>query len=179
MRARGARLTDIAVIVIAADEGMKPQTIESINHAKEAGVPIIVAANKMDKPGANLDLIRGQMAEQGLQPEEWGGNVVLVPVSAHTGLGIDTLLDMILLQAELLDLKANPDRSAVATVIEAHLDQKLGSVATILINTGILSKADNIVCAGAYGKVRTLKDYKGRNIEKAGPGTPVQITGLS
>lgn len=179
MRARGAKLTDIAVIVIAADEGMKPQTIESINHAKEAGVPIIVAVNKMDKPGANVDMIKGQLAEQGLQPEDWGGTTVVVPVSAHTGFGIEDLLDMILLQAELLDLKANPDRLAVATVIEAHLDQKLGSVATILINAGTLNKGDNIVCAGAYGKVRTLKDYKGRNIEKAGPGTPVQITGLS
>ena len=160
MRARGAKLTDIAVIVVAADEGMKPQTIESINHAKEAGVPIIVAINKMDKPGANVDLIKGQMAEQGLQPEDWGGNVVVVPVSAHTGLGMDTLLDMILLQSEMLELKANPDRSAVATVIEAHLDQKLGSVATILINTGTIHKGENIVCAGASGKVRTLKDYK-------------------
>jgi len=140
MRARGAKLTDIAIIVVAADEGMKPQTIESINHAKEAGVPIIVAANKMDKPGANLDLIRGQMAEHGLQPEEWGGTTVLVGVSAHTGLGMDILLDMILLQAEMMDLKANPDRAAVATVIEAHLDQKLGSVATILINTGTINK---------------------------------------
>lgn len=140
MRARGAKLTDIAVIVIAADEGMKPQTIESINHAKEAGVPMIVAANKMDKPGANLDLIRGQMAEHGLQPEEWGGTVMLVPVSAHTGLGMDTLLEMIILQSEMMELKANPDRLAIATVIEAHLDQKLGSVATILINTGTLRK---------------------------------------
>jgi translation initiation factor IF-2 len=179
MRARGAKLTDIAVIVIAADEGMKPQTIESINHAKEAGVPIIVAANKMDKPGANLDLIRGQMAEHGLQPEDWGGDVVLVPVSAHTGLGMDTLLDMILLQAEMMELQANPDRAAVATVIEAHLDQKLGSVATILINTGTINKGDHIVCAGASGRVRTLKDYKGRNIDSALPGAPVQITGLS
>jgi translation initiation factor IF-2 len=140
MRARGAKLTDIAIIVVAADEGMKPQTIESINHAKEAGVPVIVAANKMDKPGANLDLIRGQMAEQGLQPEEWGGNVVLVPVSAHTGLGIDTLIDMIILQSDMMELRANTERSAVATVIEAHLDQKLGSVATILINAGTISK---------------------------------------
>lgn len=140
MRARGAKLTDIAVIVIAADEGMKPQTIESINHAKEAGVHIIVAANKMDKPGANLDLIRGQMAEHGLQPEDWGGTTVLVPVSAHTGLGMDTLLDMIILQADLMDLKANDTRPAVATVIEAHLDQKLGSVATILVNAGIIQK---------------------------------------
>ena len=179
MRARGAKLTDIAVIVIAADEGMKPQTIESISHAREAGVPIIVAANKMDKPGVNLDLIRGQMAEQGLQPEDWGGDVVLVPVSAHTGLGMDTLLDMILLQAEMLELKANPNRSAIATVIEATLDPKLGSVATILVNTGSITKGDHIVCAGASGKVRTLKDYRGKNIETAGPSVPVQITGLS
>lgn len=179
MRARGAKLTDIAVIVIAADEGMKPQTIESINHAKEAEVPIIVAVNKMDKPGANVDMIKGQLAEQGLQPEDWGGSTVVVPVSAHTGLGIEDLLEMILLQSDLLDLKANPDRPAVATVIEAHLDQKLGSVATILINAGTINKTDNIVCASAYGKVRTLKDYKGRNVDKAGPGTPVQITGLS
>ena len=140
MRARGAKLTDIAVIVIAADEGMKPQTIESINHAKAAEVPMIVAVNKMDKPGANLDLIRGQLAEQGLQPEEWGGTITVVPVSAHTGLGIEHLLDMILLQAEMLELKANPERGAVATVVEAHLDQKLGSVATILINTGTIKK---------------------------------------
>jgi translation initiation factor IF-2 len=179
MRARGAKLTDIAVIVIAADEGMKPQTIESINHAKAAEVPIIIAVNKMDKPGANLDLIRGQLAEQGLQPEEWGGTTVVVPVSAHTGLGIEELLDMILLQAELLELKANPDRPGIATVIEAHLDQKLGSVATILVNAGTIRKGDSIVCAGASGKVRTLKDYKARNIDAAGPSVPVQITGLS
>ena len=160
MRARGAKLTDIAIIVIAADEGMKPQTIESISHAKAADIPMIIAINKMDKPGANLDLIRGQLAEQGLQPEEWGGSTVIVPVSAHTGLGIEDLLDMILLQAEMLDLKANPDRPGVATVIEAHLDQKLGAVATLLINTGVIHKGDTIVCAGAFGKVRTLKDYK-------------------
>ena len=179
MRARGAKLTDIAVIVVAADEGMKPQTIESISHAREAGVPIIVAANKMDKPGANLDLIRGQMAEQGLQPEDWGGDTVLVPVSAHTGLGMDNLLEMILLQAEVLELKANPNRPAIATVIEASLDPKLGSVATILVNAGQICKGDNIVCAGASGKVRTLKDYNTKNIEVAGPSVPVQITGLS
>lgn len=179
MRARGAKLTDIAIIVIAADEGMKPQTIESINHAKAAEIPMVIAVNKMDKPGANLDLIRGQLAEQSLQVEEWGGTTVMVPVSAHTGLGIEDLLDMILLQADLLELKANPDRPGVATVIEAHLDQKLGSVATILVNTGTIRKGDTIVCAWASGKVRTLKDYKGRNIEAALPGVPVQITGLS
>lgn len=179
MRARGAKLTDIAVIVIAADEWMKPQTIESINHAKAAEVPMIIAINKMDKPWANIDLIKGQLAEQGLQPEDWGGTTVVVPVSAHTGLGMENLLEMIILQAELLELRANPNRGAIATVIEAHLDQKLGSVATILINTGTIRKADNIVCAWAYGKVRTLKDYKWKNIESAGPWVPVQITGLS
>ena len=147
MRARGAKLTDIAIIVIAADEGMKPQTIESINHAKAAEIPMVIAVNKMDKPGANLDLIRGKLAEQSLQVEEWGGTTVMVPVSAHTGLGIEDLLDMILLQADLLELKANPDRPGVATVIEAHLDQKLGSVATILVNTGTIRKGDTIVCA--------------------------------
>ena len=147
MRARGAKLTDIAIIVIAADEGMKPQTIESINHAKAAEIPMVIAVNKMDKPGANLDLIRGQLAEQSLQVEEWGGTTVMVSVSAHTGLGIEDLLDMILLQADLLELKANPDRPGVATVIEAHLDQKLGSVATILVNTGTIRKGDTIVCA--------------------------------
>lgn len=146
---------------------MKPQTIESINHAKEAGVPIIVAANKMDKPGANLDLLRGQMAEHGLQPEDWGGDTVLVPVSAHTGLGMDQLLEMILLQSEMLELKVNPNRPAIATVIEASLDPKLGYVATILINAGQIQKGDNIVVAGASGKVRTLKDYRGKNIETA------------
>jgi translation initiation factor IF-2 len=179
MRARGAKLTDIAIIVVAADEGMKPQTIESIAHAREAWVPMIVAANKMDKPGANLDIIRWQMAEHGLQPEEWGGDVVLVPVSAHTGLGMEALLEMILLQSEILELKANPDRPAVATVVEAHLDQKLGSVATILINAGTIRKGENIVCGTAFGKVRTLKDYKWKNTDEAGPGVPVQITGLS
>ncbi len=179
MRARGAKLTDIAVIVVAADEGMKPQTIESINHAKEAGVPIIIAVNKMDKPGANVDLVKGQMAEQGLQPEDWGGDTVVVPVSAHTGLGIDTLLEMIVLQAEMLELKANPNRPAIATVIEANLDPKQGSTATILVNTGTIKKTDHIVCASASGKVRTLKDFNGKNIDDAGPSVPVQITGLS
>lgn len=179
MRARGAKLTDIAVIVIAADEGMMPQTIESINHAKEAHVPIIVAMNKMDKPWANPDLIKWQLAEQGLQVEEWGGTTILVPVSAHTGLGIETLLDMILLSADMLELQANPDRWAVATVIEAHLDQKLGSVVNILVNTGKISRGDPVVVADASGRVRTLKDFRGKNIDVALPGMPAQITGLS
>lgn len=179
MRSRGARLTDLAIIVIAADEGMKPQTIESINHAKEAGVTMLIAVNKMDKPGANLDLIRGQLAEQGLQPEEWGGTTVMVPVSAHTGLGIDQLLEMVILLSDMMNLKAHPTRPAVATVIESHLDQKMGALSTVLINSGTLKKGDTIVCAGAYGRVRALRDFRGKNVDTAGPSMPVQIVGLS
>jgi len=179
MRSRGAKLTDLAVIVIAADEGMKPQTIESINHAKAANIPMIIAANKMDKPGANLDLIRGQMAEQGLQPEDWGGDVVLVPVSAHTGLGIEMLLDMILLSTDMMELRAHPSRAAVCTVIESHLDQKMGPLSTVLVNAGLLKKGDYITCAQVSGRVRALKDYRGKNVDEAGPATPVQVVGLS
>lgn len=149
MRARGARLTDVSVIVIAADEGMKPQTIESISHAKQAGVIVIVAVNKMDKPGANLEMIKGQLAEHDLTPEEWGGSTIVVPVSAHTGLGIEKLLEMILLTTEIMELKANPHRSAVATVIEAHLDPQIGPIATVLVNGGTLNKGDFMVCASA------------------------------
>ncbi len=179
MRSRGAKLTDLAIIVVAADEGMKPQTIESINHAKSANVTVLVAANKMDKPGANLDLIRGQMAEHGLQPEEWGGSTVLVPVSAHSGLGIETLLDMIILLTDMMDLKAHPSRPAVGTVIESHLDAKLGPLSTVLINAGTLKKGDYVTCANASGRVRVLKDYRGKNIDEIGPAMPVQVIGLS
>ncbi|MFB0965025.1 MAG: translation initiation factor IF-2 [Patescibacteria group bacterium] len=179
MRSRGARLTDLAVIVIAADEGMKPQTIESINHAKEAEVPMIIAVNKMDKPGANLDLIRGQLSEQGLQPEDWGGTTVVVPVSAHTGLGIETLLDMIVLSTEMMDLKAVSDRPAVGTVIESHLNPNLGPLSTVLVNAGTLRKGDYVVCANAYGRVRALKDYRGKNTDEAGVSVPVQVVGMS
>lgn len=179
MRSRGARLTDLAVIVIAADEGMKPQTIESINHAKEAEVPMIIAVNKMDKPGANLDLIRGQLSEQGLQPEDWGGSTVVVPVSAHTGLGIETLLDMIVLSTEMMDLKAVSDRPAVGTVIESHLNPNLGPLSTVLVNAGTLRKGDYVVCANAYGRVRALKDYRGKNTDEAGVSVPVQVVGMS
>lgn len=178
MRARGARLTDLAIIVIAADEGMKPQTLESISHAKQAGVQMLVAVNKMDKPGANLEMIKGQLAEQGLTPEDWGGSTIIVPVSAHTGLGIEKLLEMILLSTEMLELKANPNRSAVATVVEAHLDPQLGPIATVLINGGTLRKSDAIVCAGAYGRVRFLRDYRAKNVDHAEPGMPVLVAGL-
>lgn len=179
MRARWAKLTDIAIIVVAADEWMKPQTIESINHAKQAGVPIIVAINKMDKPGANVDLIKWQMAEQWLQPEDWWWDTIVVPVSAHSWLGIDTLLEMILLVSEMQDLKADPNRSAVATVIESHLDNKLWPIATILVNAWTLKKWDCVVCAWSTWRMKFLKDYRGKNIESAWPSVPILISGLS
>ncbi|EKE26697.1 MAG: hypothetical protein ACD_4C00189G0003 [uncultured bacterium (gcode 4)] len=179
MRARWAKLTDIAIIVIAADEWMKPQTIESINHAKEAGVPIIVAINKMDKPGANVDLVKWQLAEQWLQPEDWGWTTVVVPVSAHTWLWIETLIDMILLVSEMQELKANPDRSAIATIVESHLDAKLWPLATVLVNTWTLRKWDVITCAAAFWRVKFLKDFKWKNIESAGPSVPVLISWLN
>ncbi len=178
MRARGAKSTDIAILVVAADEWVKPQTIESINHAKEAGIPVVVAINKMDKEGANPDHVKGQLSEHGLVPEDWGGDTPMVPVSAHTGFGIDDILEIILLVAEMQELKANPDRAGVATVLESHLDQKLGPVATILMNAGQLAKWDNIVCQDTFGKVKILKDHFSRNIKNAGPSQPVLIAGL-
>lgn len=179
MRARGAKVTDIAILVVAADEGMKPQTIEAMNHAKEAGVPIIVAANKMDKPDANLDRLKGELAEAGLQPEDWGGTTVVVPVSALKGTGIDELLDIIVLTAEMEDLKANPDREAVGTVIEAHLDKNLGPVATILVNTGTLKIMNNVIVGTTYGRIKLMQDHNGKSLRTAGPSTPVFISGLS
>lgn len=178
MRARGAKSTDIAILVVASDEGVKPQTIESISHAKEAGIPVIVAINKMDKESANPDFVKGQLAENGLTPEDWGWETPMVPVSAHTGFGIDDLLEIILLTAEMLELKANPQRSAVATILESHLDTQLGPVATILINTGTLNNGDTIVCADAYGKIKVLKDFSWKNIRFAIPGTPALVVGL-
>jgi len=179
MRARGAKVTDIAILVVAADEGVKPQTIEALNHALEAKVPIIVALNKMDKPDVNPDRVKAELAEHGLQPEEWGGTTVMVPISALTGDGIDTLLDMILLTAEMLELKANPDREAVGTVVEAHLDHSVGPVATILVNTGTLHISDNIVVGDAYGKIKLMRAHNGKSIDVAPPSTPVLIAGLS
>ncbi|MDD2907828.1 MAG: translation initiation factor IF-2 [Candidatus Gracilibacteria bacterium] len=178
MRARGAKSTDIAILVVAADEGVKPQTIESISHAREANIPVIVAINKMDKVGANPDHVKGQLAEHGLLAEDWGGDVPMVPVSAHTGFGIDDLLEIILLVAEMKELKANPDRNGVATVIESHLDGNLGPVATVLINTGTINSGDNIVCQDSYGKVKILKNYQNTKVKFAKPGEPVLIVGL-
>jgi len=179
MRARGAKVTDIAILVVAADEGMKPQTIEALNHAKDAGVPIIVALNKIDKPDANPDRVKGELTEHGLQPEEWGGNTVVVPVSAVTKQGIDTLLDMILLTAEMQNLKANPDREAVGTVIESNLDHNLGPIATVLINTGTLKLADNVIVGSTYGRIKLMRDHNGKSITMAGPSAPVRIAGLN
>ncbi|NDK07712.1 translation initiation factor IF-2 [Candidatus Gracilibacteria bacterium] len=178
MRARGAKSTDIAVLVVAADEGVKPQTVESINHAKEAGIPIIVAINKMDKEGANPDNVKAGLSENGLIPEDWGGEVPMIPVSAKTGFGIDDLLGVILLVSEMQELKANPNRPAVATVIESHLDLQLGPIATVIINTGTINKGDNIVCKDSYGKVKILKDYTFKGIKCTTPGDPVMIIGL-
>lgn len=179
MRARGAKVTDIAVLVVAADEGVKPQTIEAINHAKEAGVPIIVAVNKMDKANANPDKVMGELTEHGLQPEEWGGSTVVVKVSALKGDGVDELLDLILLTAEMENLKANPNREAVGTVVEAHLDQSLGPIATVLINTGTLKIMNNVIVGNSYGRIKLMKDHNGKALRVAGPSTPVLIAGLS
>lgn len=179
MRARGAKATDIAILVVAADEGVKPQTIEAINHAKEAGIPIIVAINKIDKPNANPDKVKGELAEHGLQAEDWGGKTIMVPVSAHTGEGIDTLLEMILLVAEVEDLKANPHRQAVGTVVESHLDKALGPVATILVNTGTLQVGDNVVVGTSTGKIKAMHDHTGANLKTAPPSAAARISGLS
>ena len=179
MRARGAQVTDIAVLVVAADDGVMPQTVESISHAKAAGVPIIVAINKMDKPGANPDRVKQELTEHGILVEDWGGDVISVPVSAKKGEGITDLLEMILLQAEVLELKANPDRLAMGTVIEARLDKAKGPVATLLVSNGTLKSGQSVVAGTTSGKIRVMTDFKGKPIRKAGPATAVEILGLS
>ena len=178
MRARGAMATDIAVLVVAADDGIMPQTVEAINHAKAAGVEIIVAINKMDKEGANPDKVMQQLTEHELVPEEWGGDVICVPVSAKTKMGIDKLLETILLVAEMAELKANPDRQAKGVVIEAKLDKGRGPVATLLVQNGTLNAGDILVAGTAVGKIRAMTDYHGKPIETAGPSVPVEIMGL-
>ena len=178
MRARGAQVTDIAVLVVAANEGIKPQTIESISHAKDAGVPVIVALNKMDLPDANPERVKGELAEQGLTPEDWGGQTPIVPVSALKKTGIDTLLETIALMAEVLDLKANPNRPAIATVIESHLDVGFGPVATVIINTGTLAIQDNFVVGEIYGKVKSMITDTGKRLRQAPPSTPVRLAGF-
>ena len=179
MRARGAMCTDIAILVVAADDGIMPQTVESINHAKAAKVPIIVAVNKMDKPEANPDRIKQQLTEYELIPEEWGGDTIICPISAKTGQGIDELLEMVLLTAEVQELKANPDRPARGTVIEARLDKARGPVATLLIQNGTLHQGDVIIAGTAVGRVRVMTNDKGRTVKSAGPSIPVEITGLA
>ncbi len=178
MRARGAQLTDIAVIVVAADDGIMPQTIEAIHHAKAAGVTIIIAANKIDKPTADLDKVKKGLADQEILVEEWGGDVALVPVSAKTGLGIDSLLETIILSAEMKELKANPDRMARGIIVEAKLDKGKGPVATVLVQSGTLKVGDYLVAGTITGKVRAMIDDKGRNVKTAGPSIPVSVLGL-
>lgn len=178
MRARGAMATDIAVLVVAADDGIMPQTIEAINHAKAANVQIIVAINKMDKEGANPERVMEQLTEQELVPEEWGGDVICVPVSAKTGMGIDKLLETILLVAEMSELKANPNRAAKGVVIEAKLDKGRGPIATFLVQNGTLHSGDYVVAGTAVGRVRAMTDYNGKKLNEAGPSVPVEIMGL-
>ncbi len=179
MRLRGAQSTDIAILVVAADDGVKPQTIEAINHAKAAGVEIVVAINKIDKPAANIDRVKQELAEQGLISEDWGGSVTMVPVSAKSKEGIADLLDMVLLEADVLELKANPNRKARGIVIEAELDKGRGPVATVLVQKGTLKVGDNVAAGASYGKVRAMIDDKGNRVKKAGPSTPVEILGLN
>ena len=179
MRARGAKSTDIAILVVAADDGIMPQTVESINHAKAAGVPIIVAINKMDKPTANPDRIKEQLTKYDLIPEEWGGDTVVCPISAKTGMGLDNLLDMIIVTAEVLELKANPNRRAKGTVIEARLDKSRGPIATLLVQNGTLKQGDIVIAGTAVGRVRVMTNDKGRTVKTAGPSIPVEITGLA
>ena len=178
MRARGAQATDIAILVVAADDGIMPQTVEAISHAKAADVPIIVAVNKIDKPEANIERVKTQLTENGLLPEEWGGDAIICPVSAKTGEGFDNLLENINLVAEIKDLKANPDRKAKGVVIEAKLDQSKGPIATILVQNGTLKVADSVIVGTVTGKIRAMVDDKGRRVTSAGPSTPVSIMGL-
>ncbi|HEY6394089.1 MAG TPA: translation initiation factor IF-2, partial [Candidatus Binataceae bacterium] len=179
MRSRGAKVTDIVILVVAASEGVMPQTVEAINHARAAGVPIIVAINKIDLPDANVDRVKQRLTEQGLIPEDYGGDTITVPVSARTGEGVERLLEMILLQADVMELKANPDRPARGTVVESQLDRGRGPVATVLIQEGTLRQGDPFVCGVSYGRVRAMLNHLGQRLTEAGPSTPVEIFGLS
>ncbi len=179
MRARGAEVTDITILVVAADDGVKPQTVEAINHAKAADVPIIVAVNKMDKPEANPDRVKQQLTEHGLVPEEWGGENIFVPVSAVKGEGIDELLEMILLVAEVQEKKANPNKRARGVVIEAELDKGRGAVATLLVQNGTLHVGDAVVVGNSFGRVRAMINDLGKRVKTAEPSMPVAILGLS
>ena len=179
MRMRGAQSTDIAILVVAADDGVMPQTVEAINHAKAAGVEIIVAINKIDKPSANIDKVKQELSEYELIPEDWGGSTIFVPVSAHTREGITDLLEMVLLTADVLELKANPNRKGRGLVIEAELDKGKGPVATVLVQKGTLRVGETIAAGSCYGKIRAMMDDRGRRVKEAGPSTPVEILGLN
>lgn len=179
MRARGAQVTDVVILVVSAEEGVRPTTIEAINHAKDAGVPIVVAINKMDKERADPDRVKGELAQHELQPEDWGGTTPMVPCSAKTKLGISDLLDHVILATDVLELKANPNRSAVATVIESHLDTALGALATVIVNTGSLHVSDVFVCGEVMGRVKTMMDAKGQRLQEVGPSGPVRISGIN
>ena len=179
MRLRGAMATDVAILVVAADDGVMPQTVEAINHAKAAGIHVIVAVNKIDKPGANVDRVKQELSEYGLVPEDWGGNTIFVPISAKTGEGIQDLLEMVILDTEILELKANPDRKARGLVIEAKIDKGRGSVATLLVQKGTLKVGDHIAMGEAYGKVRSMTNDRRERVLAAGPSTPVEITGMN
>ena len=179
MSARGAQVTDIVILVVAADDGIMPQTVEAINHAKAAGVPIIVAINKMDRPEADPDRVKQQLTEYELVPEEWGGETICVPVSAKTHEGLSNLLEMVLLQADVLELRANPDRLAKGIIIEAKLDKGRGPIATVLVQNGTLKKGDTIVAGTTYGRVRAMTDDRGRVVSEAGPSMPVEVLGFN
>jgi translation initiation factor IF-2 len=179
MRARGAQVTDIVTLVVAADDGVMPQTVEAINHAKAANVPIIVAVNKIDKPGSDPERVKRELANQGLVPEEWGGQTIFVPTSAKQGTGIDSLLEMTALQAEVLELKANANRAAKGVIVEAKLDRGRGPVATVLIRYGTLREGDVVVVGQQYGRVRAMFNDRGKKVREAGPSDPVEILGLS
>ena len=179
MRARGAQITDIAILIVAADDGVMPQTVEAINHAKAAGIPIVVAINKIDLPGANPEKVKQELMKYDLVPEEWGGDTIFVPISAKKNINIDNLLEMLLLVADMQNLRANPNKQAKGAVIEARLDKTQGPIASMLVQRGTLNVGDRIVVGNAIGKIRTMKNDKGKNVKKAGPSTPVEVTGLS
>jgi translation initiation factor IF-2 len=179
MRARGAMVTDVAILMVAATEGIKPQTVESINHAKAAGIPIVVAINKMDMPGANPEKVKQQLTEYELVPEEWGGDTIVCPISAKTGQGVDELLEMLALQAEMLGLRANPNRAASGAVIEARLDKGRGPIMTVLVQNGTLKQGDIIIAGTSVGRVRTMINSQGQRVTEAGPSVPVEIAGMS
>ena len=179
MRARGAQITDIAILVVAADDGVMPQTVEAINHAKAAGIPIIVAVNKIDLPGANVEKIKQELMEYELVPEEWGGDTIFVPISAKQRINIENLLEMVLLVADMKELKANPDKQAKGAIIEARLDKAKGPIASMLVQRGTLDVGDTIIVGTSIGRIRAMKNDKGQKIKKAGPSTPVEIMGLT